>query len=309
MPLTRLAPSPTGSLHLGNARTFLANWLLARQRGWRVLLRIDDVDGPRLKSGADQSAIEDLAWLGLEWDDGPDYSSRRTKDHRAAAERLLAAGVAYPDVRTRSDIDADAKGRRAADGATLDPGPVQRFATLAEAKASNDGEAAARVAAPLGVARFTDGFCGEVAFDWQHDLGDFPLLKREGVASYQLATVVDDAAAGVTDVVRGHDLLASTPRQIHLYNMLGWGEQVPNYWHLPLVIGPDGRKLAKRHGDTRIAAYRSVGRGRVLRLLADWLAVPKSVEVRDPGDLLPHFELARVPREPIVFDPADAGAA
>ena len=307
-PLTRLAPSPTGALHLGNARTFLANWLLARQAGWRVLLRIDDVDGPRLKRGADQSAIDDLLWLGLDWDDGPVYQSASGAAHLAAARRLLDSGHAYPDVRSRSQIDRDAGGRTAADGATLDSGIARgQFDSWHAAKTANGGEAALRMAVPDGETTFVDGFCGETRFDWLADLGDFTLLKREGVAGYQLATVVDDAAAGVTHVVRGQDLLASTPRQMLLYDRLALGPP-PAYWHLPLIIGPDGRKLAKRHGDTRLSAYREAGitADVVLDLLGRWLGVDGGAAVA--GDFVGRFDLGRVSPDPVTFDPAGPDA-
>ena len=157
-----------------------------------------------------------------------------------------------------------------------------------------------RLRVPDGPAGFLDGFHGEVGCDWRRDLGDFPIRMPAGHVSYQLATVSDDLAAGVTHVVRGDDLLASTPRQGLIYDALGAADRVPAYWHLPLVVGPDGRKLSKRHGSVRIADYRADGSpGRLLGLLAGWLGIEDGAGTA--ADLVGRFDLARVPRGPVTF--------
>jgi len=312
---TRLAPSPTGALHLGNARTFLVNWLLARQRGWKIILRIEDLDGPRIKRGADRLAIEDLTWLGLDWDEGPIYQSPRMDRYRAALDALLTARAAYPCICTRKEVDAAASAPHAEDGAAVYPGTCRdRFDSLAAARAAAGGrEPAIRVDTRGQTIDFTDTFSGPHHFDVEHQLGDFVIAKGDGTPAYQLAVVVDDADMGVTDIVRGDDLIDSTPRQILLYRALGLADRIPAYTHLPLVIGPDGRRLAKRHGDTRLASYRDAGvpAGRVLALLASWCGIDfASGGAATAADLVARFDLSRLPRAPIVFDPAgDATAA
>lgn len=308
---TRLAPSPTGALHLGNARTFLLNWLLARQRGWRIHLRIEDLDGPRVRRGADLQAIEDLRWLGLDWDAGPTYQGGRGTAYRAAVDRLIAAGRAYPCICTRREVELAASAPHAEDGAAVYPGTCRgRFGSIAEAAAAAGGRApAVRFQVDDGAFAFADDFAGERRWERPGEqLGDFVIQKSDGTAAYQLAVVVDDAEAGVTHVVRGDDLIDSTPRQIMLYHALGMGAAVPQYLHLPLVVGEDGRRLAKRHGDTRLATYREAGvpAGRVRALLARW----SGVEAGDGGDcsfeaLLSAFRLDRVPRLPVTFTAAD----
>src|SRR4051812_4936119 len=270
---TRLAPSPTGALHLGNARTFLLNWLLARQRGWKVILRIEALGGPRIKRGADGGLIEDLAWLGLDWDEGPVYQSRRFDLYQEALGKLLASGAAYLCVCSRREVELAASAPHAEDGAAVYPGTCRgRFMSVDEARRAAGREPAIRFRVPDELVTFDDRFAGSVSFDVAAQLGDFVIAKSDGTAAYQLAVVIDDASAGVTEVVRGDDLLDSTPRQILLYRALGLADRVPAYTHLPLVVGPDGRRLAKRHGDTRLSHYRAAGvnAGRVLSLLARW---------------------------------------
>jgi len=307
MRITRLAPSPTGALHLGNARTFLANWLMARQRGWKILLRIEDLDGPRVKRGADLEAMEDLRWLGIDWDDGPVYQSPRLKIYQDVAARLLAQGKAYPCVCTRKEVELAASAPHAEDGAAVYPGTCRgKYKMIAEAQAAVGRTPAVRFAVAAGAVEFEDGFRGRCRFEPARELGDFVILKADGTAAYQLAVVIDDAEIGVTEVVRGDDLLDSTPRQILLYRALGLAERVPNYVHFPLVVGTDGRRLAKRHGDTRLSHYRRMGVSaqRVLALLARWCGVDAVSEVT-AKELLNRFELARLSREPIIFTEAD----
>jgi glutamyl-tRNA synthetase len=262
---------------LGNARTFLANWLLARQEGWRVALRIEDLDGPRVKLGAAGALIEDLEWLGLTWDVGPIYQSARRSIYGGALQKLTDAGFAYPCSCSRKEVEAAASAPHAEDGAAVYPGTCRgRHAHAGAARAATGREPAIRFAVPPGrVVELSDAFCGRRAFDVARELGDFVIAKADGTPAYQLAVVVDDAEMNVTDVVRGDDLLDSTPRQVLLYEALGLADRVPTYRHLPLVIGPDGRRLAKRHGDTRLSHYRALGvpPGRVLALLARWCGI------------------------------------
>jgi glutamyl-tRNA synthetase len=309
---TRLAPSPTGALHLGNARTFLINWLLARKNGWTIQLRIEDLDGPRIKSGADQLALDDLRWLGIDWDEGPIYQSARRSKYDAAIDFLVEHHRAYPCVCTRREVDLAASAPHAEDGASVYPGTCRgKFATIEDAINSAGRQPALRFAVPDETVEFDDAFHGRCAFNVAKQLGDFVIRKADFTPAYQLSVVVDDADAGITQIVRGNDLLDSTPRQILIYRALGFGDRIPHYTHLPLVIGEDGRRLAKRHGDTRLATYRDGGvrPGRILALLARWCGLSAGASPRDeidtPWDLLSDFDLARIPKELIVFSQAD----
>lgn len=299
MESTRLAPSPTGALHLGNARTFLVNWLMARQRGWRVVLRIEDIDGPRVKRGADAGAIEDLKWLGFDWDEGPVYQSHRLAAYVAALGRLGERGCTFYCACSRKDIEQAASAPHAGDGAVIYPGTCRNIAWDTD----RIDEFAVRFRVPEATVSFEDRFAGRQSFDAARQLGDFVIRKNDGTPAYQLAVVVDDAEGGVTQVVRGDDLVESTPRQILLYRALGWEGRIPDYWHLPLVVGTDGRRLAKRHGDTRLVHYRErgVAAGRVLELLGRWCGIEDAGGVGTAGDLLERFDIATLPRERIVF--------
>lgn len=302
---TRLAPSPTGALHLGNGRTFLVNWVLARQQGWRVLLRIDDLEGPRIKPGADSQAIQDLGWLGLDWDEPPAWQSRRTEAYAAALEALIQAGAVYPCTCTRSEIALASGGREEPDQAAFYPGTCRgRYATPAEAKCATGRDAALRFMVLEREICFEDSFLGRQCFFGQRDIGDFIVRKSDGEWGYQLANVVDDAEAGVTHIVRGEDLLASAPRQILIYEALGLQAKRPQYTHLPLVVGPDGRKLGKRHGDTRLSYLREAGvsAGQVRHLLARWSGWAPSELETSLEEWLERFVLKHLPRPRVVYD-------
>jgi glutamyl-tRNA synthetase len=306
--VTRLAPSPTGALHLGNARTFLVNWLLARQRGWRIILRIEDIDSPRIKANADQQAIDDLQWLGIDWDEGPIYQTRRTDEYAAAVQKLLETGAAYPCVCSRREVELAASAPHAEDGAAVYPGTCRgRFKSIDEARAAAGREPAIRFAVPEGMVEFDDQFAGHQRFDVERELGDFVIAKSDRTPAYQLAVVVDDAAMNVTHIVRGDDLLDSTPRQILLYRALGLETKIPRYTHLPLVVGTDGRRLAKRHGDTRLSHYREQGvsSGRVLSLLSRWCGIVDADDSMSALELVERFRLDAVPRSRIIFTADD----
>ena len=306
MHTTRLAPSPTGALHLGNARTFLVNWAMARRAGWKIILRIEDIDGPRVKRGADLQAIEDLHWLGIDWDEEPIYQSQRLPLYRQAVDQLLANGAAYACTCSRSEIEQAASAPHAEDGAAVYPGTCRgRFVSVEQARQSAGREPAARFAVPDRLFTFTDAFAGEKQFDLARQLGDFVIAKGDGSPAYQLAVVVDDAEMGVTQVIRGDDLIDSTPRQVLLYEALGLASHIPAYHHLPLVVGPDGRRLAKRHGDTRIGYYRQTGVApeRLIALIGRWCGI--EADSLSAGAFRDRFDLADLPRERITFTPAD----
>ena len=303
---TRLAPSPTGALHLGNARTFLINDLMARQAGWRMLMRVEDLDGPRVKAESTSQMLDDLAWLGLTWSGPIVYQSQRTEAYQGALARLIDLGAAYPCTCTRKDIETAASAPHREDGLGVYPGTCRGRFTSADDAARQTGRPVAwRVKAPDEPIVFDDRFCGETVFDLATTGGDFVIYKNDGTPAYQLAVTVDDAAAGVDAVVRGHDLIDSAARQIHLRHLLELTPE-PAYWHLPLVIGADGRRLAKRHGDTRLATYRARGvrPERILGLLAEMSGllegVPREVAI---DDLVDRFDLARIPRAAAALTP------
>jgi glutamyl-tRNA synthetase len=293
----RLAPSPTGVLHLGNARTFLLAWLSVRARGGRLLLRVEDIDGPRVKPGAEAAALADLRWLGLDWDGEAVRQSERLPLYAGALESLLARGLAYPCVCSRKEVEAAASAPHEEHEEPAYPGTCRgRFASLAEARARTGRDAAVRFHVDVDRVPFTDGFRGPQEGRVR---GDFVVAKRDLSPAYQLAVVVDDAAQGVSEVLRADDLLPSTPRQLLLYRALGLAP--PGFVHVPLVVGGDGLRLAKRHGDTSLAALRAAGARprQVVGFLAALCGfLPRGAECA-PADLLPGFDLRRLDPGPV----------
>ncbi len=300
---SRLAPSPTGALHVGNARTFLLNWLHVRAAGGTLLLRIDDLDGPRVKPGGVEAGLRDLRWLGLDWDEGEGVlvQSERARDYDEVADRLLRAGLAFPCVCTRREIEEAASAPHGP-GTGAYPGTCDgRFASPAEAAQRGGRPAALRFRPPPGAVEFRDLLRGPQSFDVARETGPFPIRGAGGTTAYQLATVVDDAASGVDLVIRGDDLLPSTARQILLQRALGL--RTPQYLHLPLVLGEDGRRLAKRHGDTRLGTLRDEGvsAARLVGFLAWTAGLAARGEEIAARDLIPRYDAERLGSDPIVF--------
>lgn len=292
---------------MGNLRTFLVNYLLARRGGWRMLMRIEDLDGPRVKAGASGQLLEELAWLGLTWEEPVVYQSSRAGFYRQALDELAAQGLAYPCVCSRKDVASAGGAPHAEDGIELYPGTCRgRFASADEATAQTSRPVAWRLKVQGPPIAFHDHFHGPQCVDLAATCGDFVIFKSDGLAAYQLAVVVDDCATGIDAIVRGDDLLESAARQIYLRRLLGLSPE-PKYWHLPLVVGPDGRRLAKRHGDTRLSHYRKLGSTpqRVLGLLAFWLGASATRREIDLPALLNQFDPANMPRHQTVFGPQD----
>jgi glutamyl-tRNA synthetase len=290
----RLAPSPTGAQHVGNARTYLIAWLSSRSRGGRVVLRVEDLDSPRVKAGAAEGLVEDLRWLGLDWDAGPVVQTQRLPLYEAALRRLRERELVYPCTCTRSDVERAASAPHREHEGPVYPGTCSGRRS-ADAAGLADRPFAWRFRVPSGARTFADGFRGPTRVDLGEVGGDFVVWKAAGTPAYQLAVVVDDAEQGVTEVVRGDDLVPSTPRQLLLYEALG--PRPPRFVHVPVVVGADGRRLAKRHGDTRLAALRSAGVGAesLLGLLAwscGWLERPEPVPA---AALLPLYRLDAIP--------------
>ncbi len=298
----RLAPSPTGAQHVGNARTYLIAWLSARAQHGRVVLRIEDIDSPRVKVGAIESACDDLRWLGLDWDGGPIVQTQRLPFYEAALEQLKARELVYPCTCTRSDVERAASAPHLEHEGPIYPGTCAHR-RAADALTITDRPYAWRMRVGAETITYDDGCHGPTALNLHVIGGDFVVWKSAGTPAYQLAVVVDDAAQGITEVIRGDDLIPSTPRQILLYRSLGL--MPPRFTHVPLVVGPDGKRLAKRHGDTRLATLREAGvsRNALLGLLAWSCGWNERIEPLGLGELRARFQLRTIPRAPFTLTP------
>ena len=281
---TRLAPSPTGPLHLGNACTFLLNWALGRTRSWRIILRHEDLDYERVGDDPYRPIEDALGWLGIDWD-GP--VTRQRDDlapYRSAMKHLDAHHLIFACDLSRSDI------RRATSAPhTDDPSstyPAHLRPTAPEAWAFTEQATNYRLKVDAGTEDICDELWGTRPLDPSKDSGDFVVWTKSGMPSYQLAVVVDDAASKVTDVVRGDDLLDSSARQMLLYRHLGCS--APRWWHVPLVYGPDGKRLAKRNGGGEILRYRDAGvpRDRVIGLIAYWCGITTKLHPLSTADFM-----------------------
>lgn len=304
---TRLAPSPTGALHLGNALTFLINAALADRYGWGVLLRIEDLDTPRVKPGVIEQTVDTMRWLGLSWDEQAPLQSQQLEPYRAAMRRLARLGLVYPCERTRGDIARAGSAPNEGDheqrfGPELRPSGFVRGAAVEFDREQVNW----RFAVEAGAVEFSDRFAGNQSHEVAATVGDFLVWTKRGQPAYQLAVVVDDAAQGITQIVRGNDLLSSAARQRLLWEALECG-RFPEQWHLPLVRGEDGRRLAKRHGDTRIDHYRSLGVGpeRVIGLAAWWCGVIDRPRPMSLAEFSRGLDVRTMPTDDIIFTGTD----
>jgi glutamyl-tRNA synthetase len=309
----RYAPSPTGAIHLGNARTALLAWLDARARGDAFVLRVEDLDRARVQSGAEARVLDDLRWLGLDWDEGPDVGgargpyrqSERTALYDAALERLLAVGRAFPCACSRADVARAASAPHADD----DEGP--RYPGTCRGLPAAEIEACAAALGRRPVIRFdgrderlsfADELVGLVVLE--RGVDDFVLRRSDGTAAYQLAVVVDDAAMDISRVIRGADLLASTPRQLALYEALG--SAPPAFAHASLVLAPGGERLAKRTRPASLADLRAAGvtPEAIVGALGASAGLCAPTDRPRARELVAGFSLARVTRAPVVVDAA-----
>lgn len=297
--VTRFAPSPTGYLHIGGARTALFNWLYARRFGGRMMLRIEDTDRERSTQGAIDAILDGMSWLGLDWDGDVVYQFARAERHREVAQTLLASGNAYrcyatPEELTQMRERARAEGKPLRyDGRWRDRDPSDAPAGVAPAirlRAPSEGETVVE-----------DAVQGRVV--WQNrDLDDLVLLRSDGNPTYMLAVVVDDHDMGVTQVIRGDDHLTNAARQSQIFSALGW--DVPKMAHIPLIHGADGAKLSKRHGALGVDAYRDLGylpaalRNYLVRL--GWSHGDQ--EVFSTDEMIAAFDLKAIGRSPARFD-------
>ncbi len=302
----RFAPSPTGYLHVGGARTALFNWLLAKRSGGDFLLRIEDTDRRRGEEAHVKAILEGLRWLGIDWDLGPIRQSDGIERHRAVARRLVERGRAYFDLTPPEELDELRKAHIAeGEGSTarlprvlasrIPPEEAERRALAGE-------RCAIRLRVPEGETRWSDLIHGEMSFA-NEEIEDFVLLRADGGPTYNLAAAADDHEGKITHVVRGDDHLSNTPKQLLLYRAMGWSE--PRFGHLPLILGPDGRRLSKRHGAVAVGRYREEG------ILADamvnFLALlgwsdGSGREIFSRDELLQAFSLERVLKKGSVFD-------
>ncbi|MCO5093261.1 glutamate--tRNA ligase [Bosea sp. (in: a-proteobacteria)] len=297
--VTRFAPSPTGFLHIGGARTALFNWLYARRQGGKMLLRIEDTDRERSTDAAIAAILDGLKWLGLDWDGETVYQFQRAGRHREVAEEMLAAGKAYLCYATPAELE-EMREKARAEGKPLRYDGRWRDRDPATAPAG--AKPVIRLKAPqTGETVVNDEVQGRVV--WQNEnLDDLVLLRSDGTPTYMLAVVVDDHDMGVTHVIRGDDHLTNAARQTQIYQALGW--DVPSMSHIPLIHGPDGAKLSKRHGALGIDAYRSMGylpaalRNYLVRL--GWSHGDQ--EVFSTQEMIDAFGLSAIGRSPARFD-------
>ena len=299
----RFAPSPTGELHLGNARTALLAWLQVRAAGGRFVMRVEDLDRGRVRPGIMEAQLEELRWLGLDWDEGPEVGgphapylqSERRERYRNALRRLDEQGLLYACSCSRREIAAAASAPHAGEEGPRYPGTCR--GKIGDANRAPEG-IALRFRVPASSIRLQDLLHGSIRFHPAAETGDFVVRRKDGVAAYQLAVTVDDAAMEITHVLRGDDLLSSTARQLLLYDALDLSP--PEWIHVPLLLDPNGERLSKRHGSVGLRQARRAG----VRpeALVGWLAATCGLAERGEElaarELIPRFDLGHLPREP-----------
>lgn len=299
----RFAPSPTGEMHLGNAWTAMLAWLYVRSSGGTMVLRIEDLDPDRSRPEYITGLMADMRWLGLDWDEGPDvggpylpYCQDRRRDlYQAALERLAAKDLVYPCYCTRAKLAASAP--HVGDNNSRYTGTCRN-----RAEVPADRRPALRLAVPNGIIHYEDLIYGHYTQDVSQDIGDFVVRRSDGVHAYQLAVVVDDGLMNINNVVRGDDLLDSTPRQILLYRLLGLTP--PTFAHVPLLYGQDGHRLSKRQRDLSIASLRRHGvRAEDITGYLAWKAgiIDRRCQI-SARDLIKLFDLKKLPMTPIIVE-------
>lgn len=311
-PRVRFAPSPTGYLHVGGARTALFNWLFARHTGGTLILRIEDTDFERSSEAMVEGILEGMRWLGLNWDEGPFYQSRRLDLYRATAERLLQSGHAYPCFCTREELEQRRKDAASAGKPPMYDGRCSRLAPAdVAARRAAGTPAVVRFRVPEGgVTAFNDAVVGRIEFA-NSELEDFVLLRSDGIPTYHLSVVADDLDMRLTHIIRGADHISNTPKQVLQYQALG--EPLPVFAHVPLILGPDKTRLSKRHGATSVISYKDMGivpeAFRNFLALLGWSpgAAGKDAEGRDreifsSEELIQLFSLEEIAKSNAVFD-------
>ncbi|HDQ40411.1 MAG TPA: glutamate--tRNA ligase [Desulfonatronum sp.] len=294
--ITRFPPSPTGHLHVGGARTALFNWLWARKNGGKFILRIEDTDAARSTGEMTRGILDGMRWLGLDWDEGPYFQSRRISLYNEYIDRLLQTGHAYYCACTPDEVEAMRNEARAA-------GAVPKYNGRCREKGLAPGPGrVVRFKAPLnGETSFKDVVKGNVSVP-NAQLDDMVLRRVDGIPTYNLAVVVDDVTMAVTHIIRGDDHLSNTPKQVLLYEALG--QALPQFGHVPMILGPDKKKLSKRHGATSVTVYRELGYlpEAVVNYLARLGWSHKDQEIFSLDELLTHFSLGHLGTSACVFD-------
>jgi glutamyl-tRNA synthetase len=301
----RFAPSPTGYLHVGGARTALFNWLYARHVGGKLVLRIEDTDFERSSEEMVEGIVQGMKWLGLDWDEGPFFQSKRLPLYRATAEKLLQSGHAYYCFCTKEELEAR-RARAQAEGRTPKyDGVCRRLQKEEVERRGAAGEACAlRFAVPeSGVTVIPDAVFGKVEFA-NTELEDFVLLRSDGIPTYHLSVVTDDIDMGITHIIRGADHLSNTPKQMLQYQALG--AKQPVFAHVPLILGPDKTRLSKRHGATSVMSYRDEGivpeAFRNFLALLGWTPENSEKEILGDKELIAAFGLEKISHSNAVFD-------
>ena len=303
----RFAPSPSGRLHLGNLACSLLAWLSAKHQGGRIVLRIEDLDAERCPRKYADALEEDLEWLGLFWDEGggsggpngPYYQSECAAIYTESYNKLEAQGLVYPCFCSRAQLHA-ASAPHTSDGNVIYPGTCRGLTTEQIAEKRKKKAPAYRLMVPDEDITFTDGCMGPHTENLLRDCGDFYLRRADGVFAYQLAVVVDDALMGVTQVVRGADLLSSTPRQLWLYRELGL--PAPEFYHMPLLLAVDGRRLSKRDGDESLEHLQArYTPEQIIGRLAYACGLQNAPDPRTPAELADGFSWQRVPQNDIIL--------
>lgn len=317
----RLAPSPTGYMHLGNAWAFLLAWLAVRSAGGTLVLRMEDIDPQRSRPAYARALVEDLRWLGLDWDEGPAvdgvipadgsdmteqgpcgpyFQSARTALYDATLDALDRAGLVYPCYCTRKELRQLAGAPHVDDAGAPYPGTCRHLGPEERHRREAQGRRAClRLRCPEGRFHFQDGLLGGQSFTLEDCGGDFALRRSDGVVAYQLAVALDDALMGITQVVRGRDILMSTPRQLALLRL--WGFETPAYAHIPLLLDGRGERLAKRHQSLGVRELRRQGvtAAEIVGVLALLAGLRPDTRPVAAAELLPDFRLERLPRHDV----------
>lgn len=306
MPAGRFAPTPSGRMHLGNFFCALLAWLSARAAGERMVLRIENLDLLRTSFDGARQIQADLRFLGLDWDEGGDlggpngpyYQSERWAYYETLLNQLQKRGLVYPCFCSRAQLHA-AQAPHGSDGEPIYPGTCRGLSQADAAERAKSRPPALRLRTPDETICFLDGHYGRLCQNLASECGDFILRRSDGVFAYQLAVAADDAAMGITQVVRGRDLLSSTPRQIYLFRL--FGADPPQFFHIPLLLAPDGRRLSKRDADLDLDGLRRRGYAapEIIGRLAFLAGLLDRPEPAFPQDLIPFFSWEKVPKEDV----------
>ena len=295
----RFAPSPSGRMHLGNALSAMLAWLSAKQQGGEILLRIEDLDPARSKAEYAQGIMDDFRWLGLLWDRRATDQSKRGEAYAAALRQLEQMYLIYSCYCSRDQLHA-ASAPHASDGRVIYAGTCRNLTP--EQRAVMTKKPSLRIRLPDREISFRDGLQGNVTMNLQREFGDIILRRADGVAAYQLAVVVDDGTEGVTEVVRGRDLLSSTPVQLFLYELLGLTP--PRFYHVPMLLAPDGRRLSKRDRDLDFGYLRQhFSPEEIIGLLGHLAGLMERWEPVSARELACDFSWSRVKQSDIILDP------